>query len=490
MQSVTLVAVLLLAESHFVRTTHASSCCEERCIKRALVAEAEGGAAAVDAVAKECCSGCASGQSIDLPGRCLEVNGGMPEEHRNVDIWDCHDYIYAQRWQWVGEGAARALKNAYTGKCLHVYSYDAPARLEQSSSCSTRWAAPHAGSGVLVEAATGLCLIVNGTVVGKDKDVNYSVPEWVNSTDKTWISYAGKDNGARVTLADCAAAARAGDGREIWSVVHNDASASSFGLRSGVAGSWAVVGGNGSSGVGSTCGGARSTQTCSGPPPLDLAAPNRSHWPSWLVANRAATASDVASELAGSPRPHPAHDPYTQLGWLKTSFVETQMMVHDRYFYDVANATYTVDRYLDDLIRRFGGIDAVLLWYPYPNLGIGTASQLERRPRARACCARSIRRHTRAHAPLPARAACADWPHARAPPSTRCQHAYACVCVRYACGCAPPTPVFVQTTAANSICSRACRAGSRACAAPSPTSIAAACASTSRSPRGTPPSAL
>ena len=33
------------------------------------------------------------------------------------------------------------------------------------------------------------------------------------------------------------------------------------------------------------------------------------------------------------------------------------MMVEDRYFYDPVAGKYTVDRYLDDLDKRYGGID-------------------------------------------------------------------------------------------------------------------------------------
>ena len=46
---------------------------------------------------------------------------------------------------------------------------------------------------------------------------------------------------------------------------------------------------------------------------------------------------------------------------MKSSFVETQMMVHDRLFYDVEAGVYTVDRLLDDLEARYGGIDCVLV---------------------------------------------------------------------------------------------------------------------------------
>ena len=37
------------------------------------------------------------------------------------------------------------------------------------------------------------------------------------------------------------------------------------------------------------------------------------------------------------------------LKWTQSSFVQPQMMVHDRYFYDPAQSRYTVDRYLNDL---------------------------------------------------------------------------------------------------------------------------------------------
>ena len=44
-------------------------------------------------------------------------------------------------------------------------------------------------------------------------------------------------------------------------------------------------------------------------------------------------------------------------------------MVEDRYLYDPATRQYTVDRFLDDLDRRYGGIDSVLLWPSTPISG-------------------------------------------------------------------------------------------------------------------------
>ena len=64
-----------------------------------------------------------------------------------------------------------------------------------------------------------------------------------------------------------------------------------------------------------------------------------------------------------------------ELKWTQRSFVQPQMMVEDRYFYDPVAGKYTVDRYLDDLEKRYGGIDTVLVWPVYPNIGIDNRNQ-------------------------------------------------------------------------------------------------------------------
>jgi iron(II)-dependent oxidoreductase len=76
-----------------------------------------------------------------------------------------------------------------------------------------------------------------------------------------------------------------------------------------------------------------------------------------------------------------AYDPsrydVPELRWTQSSFIQPQMMVHDRYFYDPVGGQYTVDRYVDDVEKRYGGIDAVLIWATYPNMGIDDRNQLE-----------------------------------------------------------------------------------------------------------------
>lgn len=64
-----------------------------------------------------------------------------------------------------------------------------------------------------------------------------------------------------------------------------------------------------------------------------------------------------------------------ELRWTQANFVSPQVMVEDRYLYDPVARRYTVDRFLDDLDSRYGGVDSVLLWPVYPNIGIDNRNQ-------------------------------------------------------------------------------------------------------------------
>ncbi len=64
-----------------------------------------------------------------------------------------------------------------------------------------------------------------------------------------------------------------------------------------------------------------------------------------------------------------------ELQWTQRNFIHVLMLVEDRYFYDPTTRQYTVNRYLDDLEARFGGIDSVLIWPSYPNIGIDDRNQ-------------------------------------------------------------------------------------------------------------------
>jgi formylglycine-generating enzyme required for sulfatase activity len=66
-----------------------------------------------------------------------------------------------------------------------------------------------------------------------------------------------------------------------------------------------------------------------------------------------------------------------ELKWTQSSFIQPLVMIHERYFYDPVAGRYTVERYLDDLEHRYGGIDSVLLWQSYPNIGIDNRNQYD-----------------------------------------------------------------------------------------------------------------
>lgn len=65
----------------------------------------------------------------------------------------------------------------------------------------------------------------------------------------------------------------------------------------------------------------------------------------------------------------------SELQWAQHDFVQPQMMCEERYFYDPVALRYTVDRYVDDLDKRYGGIDSVLIWPVYPNIGVDNRNQ-------------------------------------------------------------------------------------------------------------------
>ncbi|XHS80473.1 formylglycine-generating enzyme family protein [Burkholderiaceae bacterium UC74_6] len=99
------------------------------------------------------------------------------------------------------------------------------------------------------------------------------------------------------------------------------------------------------------------------------------------------TAEDWIRELIDWRREHLIRIGYDdanyrrpELQWAQRNFVHVQMMVEDRYFFDPTKGEkgeYTVDRYLDDLEARFGGVDSVLIWYIYPNIGVDDRNQTD-----------------------------------------------------------------------------------------------------------------
>ena len=100
------------------------------------------------------------------------------------------------------------------------------------------------------------------------------------------------------------------------------------------------------------------------PPPASPAAQ-----PAWLANITAWRATTLAAVgYNGS-----IYDTY--LPWTNNAFVMPQVMMHDSYLYDAAAGMYTVPKFLADLNTRYGGVQGVLLWHSYPNIGIDDRNQ-------------------------------------------------------------------------------------------------------------------
>ena len=65
------------------------------------------------------------------------------------------------------------------------------------------------------------------------------------------------------------------------------------------------------------------------------------------------------------------------LNWTSTSYIQPQSHPYDRLFYDVASHSYTMDVFLADLTQRYGGIDSVLVWPTYTNIGMDDRNQFD-----------------------------------------------------------------------------------------------------------------
>ena len=85
--------------------------------------------------------------------------------------------------------------------------------------------------------------------------------------------------------------------------------------------------------------------------------------PAWL-AGLQKVRSDVRAQIGYNASIYAV----PELAWTQTSYMQPQMHPYDRFFYDPEQG-YTVDRYLDDLKDRYGGVDSILMWPTYTNIG-------------------------------------------------------------------------------------------------------------------------
>ena len=95
-----------------------------------------------------------------------------------------------------------------------------------------------------------------------------------------------------------------------------------------------------------------------------------------------ATADQKASLAAYTPPPdirlldRQLYDEPSQQ-WLTKAFTCHFTFMYDRSFYDVETGNYTMNTFLDDGEKEFGGYDILLLWHAYPRIGVDRRNQID-----------------------------------------------------------------------------------------------------------------
>ncbi len=63
--------------------------------------------------------------------------------------------------------------------------------------------------------------------------------------------------------------------------------------------------------------------------------------------------------------------------WVPSCYSCCFAMMYDQKFYDRVERRYTIDAFLDEGVREFGGYDAVVLWHAYPRIGFDDRNQFD-----------------------------------------------------------------------------------------------------------------
>lgn len=59
-----------------------------------------------------------------------------------------------------------------------------------------------------------------------------------------------------------------------------------------------------------------------------------------------------------------------ELDWITSNFIYNFVMLWDKDLWDHEKKVFTVDNYCEKMNREFGGVQSVLLWFCYPNIGL------------------------------------------------------------------------------------------------------------------------
>lgn len=65
------------------------------------------------------------------------------------------------------------------------------------------------------------------------------------------------------------------------------------------------------------------------------------------------------------------------LAWYRDAALEGFLFLYDTAAYDPETGQYLIDAFLDDGEREYGGYDVIILWQPYPRIGIDERNQFD-----------------------------------------------------------------------------------------------------------------
>ncbi len=66
-----------------------------------------------------------------------------------------------------------------------------------------------------------------------------------------------------------------------------------------------------------------------------------------------------------------------EFAWVPSCYTCGFAMMYDRKLYDPASGHYTIDQFLDEGLKGFGGYDALVLWHAYPRIGFDDRNQFD-----------------------------------------------------------------------------------------------------------------
>src|SRR5262249_52974657 len=105
---------------------------------------------------------------------------------------------------------------------------------------------------------------------------------------------------------------------------------------------------------------------------------NKKDFPAWLAGMKQAREEErakIREKLERDPPRFKSVYDSMDLDWILLP--HSKILAQDRCLYDPVTRKYTVDKCVDDLEARYGGVGRITFWHHYPNIGIDGRNQFD-----------------------------------------------------------------------------------------------------------------